>query len=158
MAKRERRRYDDKFRASALLLLEAAGYPNKDGALATVSKNIGVPHNTLRNWFHGERNPVPSDVRQEKREELSDLLRNEIDGALGAMKGARDGASYRDLGTVAGILIDKLQLITGKPTERNEVVDNGISDDERANRIAAILDRARERRDGRANTGESSIG
>ena len=123
MGKRERRQYDDKFRASAVVMLEAAGYPNKDGALATTAKHLGVPHNTLRNWFHGVHNPPPSDVRQEKRQDLAEMLRNEIDGALGAMKGTRDGASYRDLGTVAGILIDKLQLITGKPTEISEIND-----------------------------------
>lgn len=119
----KRKRYDDKFRASAVVMLEAAGYPGKLGALATTAKHIGVPERTLSRWFNGEQNEPPDKLVSEKREELSDLLRNEIDGALGAMKGARDGASYRDLGTVAGILIDKLQLITGKPTEISEIND-----------------------------------
>ena len=148
----KRKRYDDKFRASAVVMLEAAGYPDKAGALASTAKHLGVPHNTLRNWFHGVHNPAPSDIRQEKRGELSDLLRNEIDAALGAMDGARPDASYRDLGTVTGILIDKLQLITGKPTERNEINDTSLTDEQRANRIAAILDRARTRRDGQPNS------
>ena len=74
MAKRERRQYDDKFRASAVVMLEAAGYPNKDGALATTAKHLGVPHNTLRNWFHGVHNPPPSDVRHEKRQDLAEML------------------------------------------------------------------------------------
>lgn len=115
----KRKRYDDKFRASAVVMLEAAGYPGKDGALASTAKHLGVPHNTLRNWFHGVHNPAPSDVRQEKKQELSDLLRAEINAALGAMDNARPEASYRDLGTVAAILIDKLQLLNDEPTESN---------------------------------------
>jgi transposase-like protein len=151
----KRKRYDDKFRASAVVMLEAAGYPGREGALASTAKHLNMPHNTLRNWFHGVHNPAPSQDRQEKKMELSDMLRTEINAILGDMPKARDGASYRDLGTVAGILIDKLQLITGKPTERNEINDTSLTDEQRANRITAILDRARARRD-RQVGGDSS--
>lgn len=123
----KQKRYDDKFRASAVVMLEAAGYPGKEGALASTAKHLKVPHQTLRRWFLNEQNPPPSALVREKRGELSDLLRNEIDAALGAMDGARPEASYRDLGTVAGILIDKLQLITGKPTERSEITDAQVT-------------------------------
>lgn len=121
MAKKTR--YSDEFRTNALLLVEASGYPEKQGGITRTAKHIKVPESTLRSWWNGSRNPPPAEMRAEKRQDLADMLRNEIDGALGAMKGARDGASYRDLGTVAGILIDKLQLITGKPTEISEIND-----------------------------------
>ena len=114
--KRPRRRYDDKFRASAVVMLEAAGYPDREGALAQVAKSCKVPHNTLMGWYHAERNPPPSKLRQEKRTELTDLLRNELEAIFGELPNARPGASFRDLGTVAGIFIDKLQLLEGKPT------------------------------------------
>jgi transposase-like protein len=147
----KRKRYDDKFRANAVLLLEAAGYPDKIGALTQVSNNLKVPKRTLSRWYNKEQNPPPDNLVTEKKAELKDLLKREIEGALGDMPNARQDASYRDLGTVTGILIDKLQLLTGKPTEI--VDDSGLTDDDRANRIAAILDRARTRRD-RQHTGD----
>ena len=142
---RKRNRYDDKFRASAVVMLEAAGYPDKKGALSQVSRNLKVPNSTLHGWFNATRNPPPSEVRNEKRMSLAEMLKAEINGALGEMPSAREDASYRDLGTVAAILIDKLQLLEGKATERIE--HNNITPEERANRIAGIFDAARDRRD-----------
>lgn len=121
--KRPRRRYDDKFRASAVVMLEAAGYPDRKGALEQVAKACGVPHNTLHGWYRATRNPPPSKLRQEKRLELTDLLKNELAAAFGQMPNVRPDASYRDLGTVAAIFIDKLQLLEGKPTWRGEIID-----------------------------------
>lgn len=40
-------KYDDEFRASAVLMLEAAGYPDTEGALARVSELLGVPARIL---------------------------------------------------------------------------------------------------------------
>lgn len=148
----KRRQYDDKFRASAVVMLEAAGYPDKPGALTQVAAHIGVPAMTISRWFKAANNPPPHELVTEKRLDLKDMLRAEINGALGAMPGQRIEATYRDLGTVAAILIDKLQLLEGKATERVEV--NELSDADRAARIAALLDAARTRRDGRAADGE----
>jgi len=97
-------------------MLEAAGYPDKKGALEQTAKHLGMPATTLHGWYNATRNPPPTEVRSEKKTELKDLLRNEIDYIFGAMPNARPDASYRDLGTVAGILFDKLQLLEGKPT------------------------------------------
>lgn len=121
MAKRNR--YDDKFRASAVLMLEAAGYPDKSGALTATAKHLSVPASTLAGWFKNEHNPPPTEVREEKRIELRDVLRKEIGLALSAAEGVRETASYKDLITAAAILIDKLQLITGQPTanERSSI-------------------------------------
>lgn len=116
----KRKSYDDKFRASAVVMLEAAGYPDQVGALTKTAQHLGIPPRTLSRWFNGEQNPPPDRVVTEKRDELADLLDREIRAAIGEMDDARKEASYRDLGTVAGILIDKMQLITGKPTSRSE--------------------------------------
>lgn len=105
------------------MLLEASGYPEKQGGIVRTAKNLGLPESTLRGWWNGSRNPVPAEMRAEKREELSDLLDMEIRKALGEMDNARSGASYRDIGTVIGILVDKKQLITGKPTWIVEIGD-----------------------------------
>lgn len=117
MAKRPR--YDDKFRANAVVLLEAAGYPNKPGALGTTAKRLGIPDRTLSRWARKEQNAAPDEIVTEKRVELADLLRAEIRNALGAMDEARPEASYRDLATSIGIMTDKLQLLTGEPTDNN---------------------------------------
>ena len=122
-----RKRYSDKFRANAVLMLEAAGYePGKNGgALMRVAKALKMPHNTLRNWYVAAHNPVPSDVRREKRGELVTLIRDEIYNAIEAAQDQdkKFEASYRDLITGAAILVDKLQLLEGKATERTEIID-----------------------------------
>jgi transposase-like protein len=147
----KKKHYDDKFRASAVIMMEAAGYPDKKGALMQVAGNLGVPHTTLSRWFRNINNPPPNDIAQEKRKELKELLEDELHGILGDMPGARFDASYRDLGVVAGILFDKLQLLKGKPTEI--IDDSGLTDETRADRIAAIFDRARDRRDRQSGRG-----
>ena len=149
MAKRPH--YDEKFIAGAVVMLEAAGYPEKKGALASTAKHLRMHERTLSRWFKKEQNPPPDKLVSEKRGELSELLRNEVEGIFCQMPNVREEASYRDLGTVAGILIDKLQLITGKPTERSEINDTSNTDEERAARIAAILNKARARRDRRSD-------
>jgi len=117
MATRKRSRYDDKFRASAVILLEAEGYPDKKGALSKVATHLGVPVNTLKGWYTGTRNPPSAELRTEKEGDLVALLETELRAALAAAKQARPDASYKDLLTAVGILTDKLQLLLGKPTE-----------------------------------------
>ncbi len=112
-------RYDDKFRAGAIALLEAAGWPDTLGAMTRTATHLKIPTRTLSRWAHGENNPAPDELVIEKKLDLTDALRGEIDAALGAMGTVRADASYRDLGTVVGILTDKLQLLTGEPTENN---------------------------------------
>jgi transposase-like protein len=118
----KRRRYDDKFRANSVVTLEAAGYPGKEGALTMVAKHIGIPRETLRRWAIEKNNPAPPELVTEKKAELIDLYEAELRAIFGEMPKARPGANYKDLGTVAGILTDKLQLLLGKPTWRGEIV------------------------------------
>jgi len=145
---RPRRRYDDKFRANAIVFLEAAGYPDKKGALEQVSKQLNCPHPTLHRWFQAKNNPPPSELVQEKREDLKELLEKELRAIFKEMPDARGDAGYRDLGTVAGILFDKKQLLEGKPTEITQ--DVTLTDAERSERVVTILDKARARRAGLA--------
>lgn len=128
MAKRKRTRYTDEFRASAVLMLEAAGYPTQEGALSRVARQLQVPAMTLSRWFKGTNNPPPNNLVNEKRIDLVQALRNEANAAVTEMAQARENASYRDLGTVLGILIDKLQLLDGKPTERIETVQTWLDE------------------------------
>ena len=124
-----KRRYDDKFRASAVVMLEAAGYPDKVGALARVSKATGAPPSTLSGWFKRSSNPPPSDIRDEKELDLVQALKDELTAIFPAMAGVREDASYRELAISAAIMIDKLQLLKGGPTDRTEHIHtDDISD------------------------------
>ncbi len=141
--KRKRKNYDDKFRANAVLLLEGAGYPDTKGALTRVANNVGVPAPTLHRWFRAKNNPPPSELVNEKRPELIDLIRSEIYGVLKTLPKERKDADYRTLVTGLGILVDKLQLLEGKATERVEL----MNEHERNSRIMGLLEAARTRRD-----------
>lgn len=141
-----RRSYDDKFRASAVVMLEAAGYPGKKGALERTAKHLGVPAMTLSRWAKGSNNPPPNEIVTEKKGELIDWINGELEAVFGVLPSKRTEASYRDLMTGVGILIDKRQLLTGKPTESIEYKDTGLTDEERTNRISQLLNRAGERR------------
>lgn len=121
---RKRTRYDDAFRASAVLMLEAAGYSDREGALSQVSGRLGVPRSTLQGWFSGAHNSPPPKVRHEKKLDLVQAIKDELGEIFPALGGARQDANYRELVTAVGILTDKLQLLTGQPTERAEVYVN----------------------------------
>jgi len=101
-------------------MLQAAGYPEKKGSLERVSDHLGVPRSTLSGWANGKHNPPPSELRLEKKEDLQQFIIRELSCIFGEMDDARKDASYRDLSTAAGILIDKIQLLTGGPTGRDD--------------------------------------
>lgn len=143
-----RNRYDDKFRASAVVMLEAAGFPEEKGALMRIAAHLHVPKSTLSRWFHEKQNPAPPELVTEKKGELVDWIRSELYAAFGRMPVVRNEASYRDLATTIGILTDKLQLLTGQPTSRDEHITR--TPEERADRAAELLNTARTRRDGHA--------
>lgn len=121
MARKKRKtdRYTDKFRASAVLMLQAAGYPEKKGALQKTAKACKVPRSTLHGWYTKQSKPPPSEIRHEKKIDFLALIEKEIGLALKEMDHARQDASYKDLTTAVGILVDKKQLLSDEPTERN---------------------------------------
>lgn len=113
-------RYNDKQRAAAVAMLQGMGYPEKKGALTAVYNHTGIPLPTLSRWFRGTSNPPPNDIVNETKIDLVSAIKKELADLFPAMGDARDGASYKELATAAGILIDKLQLLEGKPTAINE--------------------------------------
>ena len=154
---RKKRSYDDKFRASAVIMLQAQGYPDTKGALQTVSKYLAVPASTLQGWYNATSNPPPTDIRYEKTIDLIQSIKDEIAGIIGTLPGKRDEASYKDLSTSLGIFVDKLQLLENKPTEISEQRHSGdikLTATERNSRLAEILDSARSRRSGLPANGE----
>lgn len=124
---KKRTSYSDEFRANAVLMLEAAGYPNTKGALSRVARHLKVPARTISRWFNKESNPPPDKIVSEKKpsmvEALTELLDLHIEASKQAVQGYDD---LRAIDTGIGILLDKIQLLTGQPTERTE---HSIHDD-----------------------------
>ena len=127
MAKK-RQRYTDDFRASAVLMLEAAGYPNTEGALSRVSRELGVSHSVLRRWFLEIQNPPPSDLVQEKKADFVAQLQI-IKGLAAEQIIARiDEFEPRDLTGLMKIAAELGELLTGKPTERIETIEGWLNE------------------------------
>ena len=118
---RKRRRYDDKFRANAVIMLQAAGYPDKKGSLQRVANHLSVPSSTLHGWVNGNSNPPPSDVQIEKKEDVIAAIQNELARLFPELDKARQDATYRELMVAMGIMVDKWLLLAGEPTERKEI-------------------------------------
>jgi len=102
-------------------MLEAAGYPEQQGALARVADHLRMPSTTLSGWANGKHNPPPTELRCEKKDDLINFIKAEIPQVFRELADARPDASYRDLMVGLGILVDKWQLLSGEATERSEV-------------------------------------
>ena len=144
-------RYTDEFRATSVIMLEMSGYPDRPGSLMETAKYLKIPHATLSRWYNGKRNPPPPEMVQVKKGEMIELLKNEIVSAIYEMVNARPFADYKELATAMGIMVDKMQLLEGEATSRTEIIDDRLTDEERANRITSLLERGRTRRDGQAS-------
>lgn len=141
MTKRPKRTYDDKFRASAVIMLQAQGYPDNKGALKAVAEHLKVSHSTLHGWFNGKSNPPPSDIRHEKEIDFVKAIKAELQAVIGLLPTKRDEATYRELITAVGILTDKMRLLDDKSTENtnttvtHKVDTSTMTDDELRNLI-----------------------
>lgn len=149
MATQKRRRYSDEERATLMAMLESEGYPDRLGALKKVADYAQIHPHVLRRWWKAKQNPPPHKLVAQKKIDLREAIQSELTHIFTELHSKREDASYKDLGTVAGIMMDKLQLLEGKPTERISH-DVTISDTERRARIDELLDRARTRRTGNA--------
>lgn len=139
-------RYSDEFRAQAIMLLEMNGYPETKGALLKTAKYLGIPQRTLSRWARRQSNPPPDILVHKKNFDLQQAIKDELQAIVYELPLARPDADYRELGTIFAILVDKLQLLEGKATERVE----HFTPAERIRRIAELYDAARNRRDGSA--------
>lgn len=115
----KRRRYDDQFRASAVVMLQAAGYPDQKGSLEGVAKYLKMPAPTLHRWFREKNNPPPSELVTEKKEELADVFERIAYKYL--THADRDvvieETSGKDAVVTAATAVDKMRLLRDLPTE-----------------------------------------
>lgn len=131
----KRAQYDDEFRASAKVMLEAAGYPGTPGALIKVARHLKVPERTLSRWFKGENNPPPDKLVRLKKGNMADALE---DIAWRLVRHVKDPEVISEMtgqqaATSIGILIDKIRLLRDEPTENAKhtiILKTGMSMDE----------------------------
>ena len=120
--------HSDEIKAAALALFEAErAHTSEDEAARRVSKalqktySIKVSSRSIKRWSHGEN--VNADVDrnvQEKKKALSDLFEALARDAVGGITDEKiKTASVAHLATVAGIAVDKMQLLRGEATSRN---------------------------------------
>ena len=134
--------YSDDDKASALAALAANG-----NNIARTARETGVKESTLRKWAKGKVKPLPAQKCEEKVADLKTGLRSIAAGLVGlALSKVDEGdASLLDVLKGLGIVVDKLQLLEGKPTERTAVVNEPLTDDERIARVTALLSVAQRR-------------
>lgn len=112
-------RYDEKFKASAVAMLESQDYPRNVFKLQEVATHLGVPSRTLRRWWVGDKGAPSSESVQQEKGELADLFENAARTYLqhAVQADIVDAVSGNASMTAAAIAVDKMQLLRGLPTE-----------------------------------------
>jgi hypothetical protein len=115
----KRKSYDDKFRASVVVMLEAAGYPNTKGALQRVADHVHVPAMTISRWFKRTNNAPPHELVTEKRGDLADLFEDAAHLYINhsVKRDVIEETKGKDAIMAAAVAVDKMRLLRGLPTE-----------------------------------------
>lgn len=111
----KRRRYTDEFRAQALACLQANA-----GNVKRTAKQLGIPEKTLEGWHKGTRNPVHAELRDKKTGELKDVLDAWVREITSIPVERFPELSLQQAGVAVGIAVDKIMLLTGRPTVIDE--------------------------------------
>ncbi len=119
MATRKAKRwtqYTDEEKAMAVLMLEASGYPKRDGALAHTQRETGIPESTLRTWYNGTHGAPPAKLYAEKKNDLLSKLRLAADKLVDHLIDVADTGDVKETATSLGIVADKIQILSGEST------------------------------------------
>lgn len=142
----DRKQWTDQDKATALAALDA-----NNGNVNRTAKQLHIAESTLRSWTNGRgTNSDVAVLHEVKKGELADRLEEIAHRILNTLPDKLKDANVQQLATALGIVLDKKQLLEGKPTERTETIDTTLDNDERLKRINSLLERARARRDGHA--------
>lgn len=92
------------------------------GNLSRVARETGIPISTLRGWLAEQ---PPERVKEAREEAQAEFVKKAWEAVSAhvehlSQKNVVEVTSARDSATIVGILIDKIQLVTGKPTAINE--------------------------------------
>ena len=132
--------YSDEDKAVALAYLQAAGYPDKPGALKDAARHTGISARQLQRLYR-EQSAKPNDnLVAQKTFELKTAINEELASIFNAMGLVREDASYKDLATAAGIFTDKYQLLEGKPTSRVATVHEELAETPEDERAAVLAE------------------
>jgi DNA-binding transcriptional MerR regulator len=101
------------------LLVEAAGYPQNQYAINRVAKELGVPLSTLRSWAKGEHGAPPAKLYEHKKGELTERLNAAANMLVARIIEIVDTGDLKETATALGIVIDKLQLLSGEQPTQN---------------------------------------
>lgn len=134
-----RQKYSDRDKATALAALDA-----NNGNVYKTAKQLGISRSTLQEWARGRVNKDVPELRQEEKKNLADRLEEVAHQILDELPKHLGEATAQQLATSLGIIVDKRQLLTNKPTDRVVVTDD-LTDEQRAARLMAIVERARQR-------------
>lgn len=160
--------YDDAFKARAVARLYAEGYPKFGGALRKVSKDLGIPHQTLSRWAKGVGTVVDSKLVAQSVTSMEVMIEKHLEDILAEMNLKVGGAHFRELAIGFGVLFDKLQLLRGAPTSRTERLTSdsmSTKSDEELRKVIEDADRIKrealervglETRDGGSGDGPAS--
>jgi len=142
----------DHRKAEALAALDANG-----GNVNRTARQLGIPESTLRGWkkldeeqastpFAAQTREVREfrEIREEKKAALADRLETIAHQIVDALGDKIPEANLQQAATSLGIITDKMQLLRNAPTAIHENRD--VSEDDRAARIAELLERGRGRR------------
>ncbi len=121
--KRSPKRYSEGEKAVALEALNLAG-----GNVARAARESGVNENTLREWAQGRnvRPDVYVDYVAKKKGVLTARLSALQDRLIEALfdESKIEAARYAEIGTIFGIVTDKLRLMDERPTAITEARDD----------------------------------
>lgn len=142
-----KRRYSDEEKANALAALASNGGNVQRTAIA-----LGIPAKTLENWSKGTVHPSVANLGEGKKVELADLL-EETARKLVADLLEMASTSQKDCATALGIVIDKRQILLGKPTS---VVKSDETVTARTDRYTAALEEMADQQDEGGATGDGA--
>lgn len=106
----ERRRYTKRQKATAVIAAEMA-------SVAAASEQTGIPERTIRHW---QDNPELAKLAAKTRDEMADGFRVLTQIAVERLIELVPTMEARDLTILAGVAVDKGQLLTGEATHRTE--------------------------------------
>lgn len=117
-------KFDDSYRAGAVVMLQSEGYPENAYAIGKVydylrQKSPYPSKTSLKNWFDGTKAAPPSKIVDEKKR---DMLVSLNEWAWTIMEHGKNPDTVAEMSgqqaaTSFGILIDKIRLLQGLPTE-----------------------------------------
>lgn len=166
--KQPKRKYSTEFKANSLILLDGAGYPQNVYALEEVAAHIGVSGRSLRRWWNELRPTPAADNVAVNQAAVAEIVRlNPIDTdeiksklgdiLIGLLAEVQKRINENDLGdapltqlmTGIAIAVDKVQLLSGKPTQITKTIEEELADvppDEQPEIISYAEQLLRERR------------